>query len=539
LSCASGVAVTLDEAALLGEHTDDLLVDDGNDLNNVFAMIGVQPQLITLSMIGNDMLDVDPGDGGTQADVNRAVSEVLDARQNLQEALSAMVSEVPGADILLNTLYDNEASDCDPSNFHQSWIPIVDRILRDLAWGQTRRISIVEVAADFAQFDQAPQCTGFTGMICLFFLDLIHPNEDGYEIIGEKIWEAAGGVNLGAQDVLLRASHADVDYGYLRRVRRILPTAWEVRDGASVVNPEAALSDLDAGSPASITLGNGSEEFRVFGFPNWFDEIQIVRVIAGVRYRTAGAGAAVDDVYRMEAAVTSVFRPPPGFAYSPTNWNFYTPIVGGGGPSQPPENPDYANAETLVVPNVASYREVSATLTKNPTLPGGAADYEWPALTHEDLATTTIRVAAAPEPGAAGDDDYHVELDYAWLDLYGWEKQRPPEVLNLRVGRTPDGTLDVSFDALAGAQRYNLYSGRILAVGAGDYDHGRVAPAGPFCDASTQAAGAGRLAVTLAVANQPVDDAYFLVTAHVDDVESPAGASSEGQEIDRSQSICQ
>ena len=31
---------------------------------------------------------------------------------------------------------------------------------------------------------------------------------------------------------------------------------------------------------------------------------------------------------------------------------------------------------------------------------------------------------------------------------------------------------------------------------------------------------------------------YFLVTAHVDDVESPSGFSTGGAEIDRSQSVC-
>lgn len=538
LTCASGTAVTLDEAAILGEHTDDLLVDDQADLNNVFAMIAVQPQLITLSIIGNDLLDVDPGDGGNQQDVNRAVAEVLDARQNAQEALAAFVSEIPGADIMLNTLYDNEADDCSPSNFHQAWIPIIDQVLRDLAWGQTRRVSITEVAADFAQLDQAPQCTGFDGMICTFFLDLIHPNEAGYEIIGEKIWETAGGLSLGAQDVLGRSSHAGVDYGYLRRVRRLLPTAWEARDGAVVVDPAAALDDQDAGSPAGITLGNGSEEFRVFGFPDWFDEIQIVRVIAGVRYRTAGNGTAVDDLYRIEASVTDEFRPPPGFAYTPTDWNFYTPIVGGGGPSQPPENPDYPTAKTLVVPNVPNYREVSATLTKNPSLQPGAADYEWPAVTRQDLATTTIRVAAAPEPGAAGDDDYRVELDHAWLDLYGWEKPRPPAVQELRVERSSDGTLEFSFESLVGAQRYNLYAGRIQTIGAGTYDHGSNAPAGPVCSAPTQSAGPGRIAIVLPAASVPVEDAYFLVSAHVNGVESPTGFASSGLEIDRSQSAC-
>jgi hypothetical protein len=536
LGCVSGATISLDQAAALGETTDDLLVDEP-DLNNVFRMIDVQPDLITLSMIGNDLLDVDPGDGGNQQDTNRAVAEVLDARQNLQEALSAFVSEIPDADVVLNSLYDNEAEDCNPTGFHAAWLPIVDRILRDLAWGQTRRISINEVAAEFAQLDQGGQCTGFQGMICMFFLDLIHPTQvGGYPIIAEKLWEAAGGVTLGTDDALGRSSFGGVDYGYLRHVRRLLPTAWEVRDGAVVTNPAAALSDQDGGAPSVITLGNGTEEFRLFGFPSWYDEIQIVRVVAGVRYRTRGT--VVDDLYRMEASVTGQFRPPPGFAYTPTDWNFYTPIVGGGGPSQPPENPDYLTAQTLVVPDVLSYREVSATLTKNPTLPPGASDYEWPAVTHDELATTAIRVAAAPDPGAAGDDAYRVELDYAWLDLYGWEKDRPAEVENLLVNLLGDGTLDVSFDAVTDAQRYNLYAGRLSSLSGGVYDHGAAAPAGPFCDAPTQAAGTGRLAVQVPPGDQPPDNVYLLVTAHVDDVESPAGHASGPVEIDRSQSVC-
>jgi hypothetical protein len=536
LGCVSGVSVSLDEAAVLGETTDDLLLDEP-DLNNVFRMIDVQPDLITLSMIGNDLLDVDPGDGGTQQDTNKAVAEVLDARQNLQEVLSAFVSEIPEADIVLNTLYDNEAHDCSPTNFHATWVPIVGRILRDLAWGQQRRVSINEVAAEFAQLDQGGQCTGFQDMICTFFLDLIHPRQNGgYPIVAEKLWESAGGVTLGATDVLGRTSFGDVDYGYLRRVRRLLPTTWEARDGAGVTDPAAALSDQDDGAAAEITLGNGTEEFRVSGFPDWYDEIEIARAIVGVRYRTRGV--AVDDLYRMEASVTGQFRPPPGFAYTPTDWNFFTPIVGAGGPLQPAENPDYPGARTLVVPNVPAFREVSAMLTKNPTLPGGASDYEWPAVTHDELATTAVRVAAAPDPGAAGDDAYRVELDHAWLDLYGWEKARPPEVEHLRGGRFTDGTLEVTFDALAPAQRYNLYSGRLSGLAGGDYDHGASAPGGPLCDSPTQAAGDGRLAIRVDPAQLPVESLYLLVTAHVDDVESPAGHATGGVEIDRSESIC-
>jgi len=536
LAAASGSTVTLDQAAVLGQTTDDLLLDEP-DLNNVFRMIDVQPELITLSMIGNDLLDVDPGDGGTQADANRAVAEVLDARQNLQEVLSAFASEIQGADVVLNTLYDNEAHDCTPSNFHKTWVPIVARILRDVAWGQSRRVSIAEVAAEFAQRDQAQQCTGFQGMICTFFLDQIHPTQaGGYPIVAEKLWEASGGVTLGVQDVLDRTSLFGVDHGYLRHVRRLSPLAWEISHGATASAPAAALSDQDGATPAAIALGNGTEEFRVAGFPDWYDEVVIVRVIAGVRYRTSGA--VDDDLYRMEASVTGQFRPPPGFSYTPTSWNFYTPIVGGGGPLRPVENPDYPAARTLVLPEVADYREVTATLTKNPTLPPGSADYLWPAVTHEELATTAIRVAAAPDPGAAGDDDYQVELDHAWLDLYGWEKPRPPEVAGLRVERLADGALQLSFDTLASAQRYNLYAGRLSTAASGSYDHGAGAPAGPLCDATTQAAGAGRLAIGLAAGSQPAEDAYFLLTAHVDGVESPAGQTSGGSEIDRAQSIC-
>jgi len=44
---------------------------------------------------------------------------------------------------------------------------------------------------------------------------------------------------------------------------------------------------------------------------------------------------------------------------------------------------------------------------------------------------------------------------------------------------------------------------------------------------------------TLPVAAQPPKSVYVLVTAHVDDVESPAGTATVAGEIDRSQSICE
>jgi hypothetical protein len=528
----------IDAAAQLGEHTDDLLVDESENLNNVFRVVEAQPQLVTLSIIGNDLLDVDPGDGATQEQINAAVAEVLDARSNLQEVLSGFVSEIPDADVVLNTLYDNEAYACAPSGFHSSWIPIVNRILREVAWGQSRRVGIAEVAAEFAKLDQTGGCTGFEDRICLTLFDRIHPTGAGYEIIAEKLWESSGGVRLGPQDALARDSFEGADFGYLRRVRRLFPSRWEVRGGAVVGTPEAALDGDDGGLAASIRLGNGDEELRLSGFPDWFDELRVSRAVVGVRYRTTGPGTPVDDLYRMEASLDGGFRPAPGHAYTPTDWNFFTPIVGAGGPSQPPEGPDYPDAETLVVPEVAQYREVSATLGKNPVLEPGAPEYAWPAPTHADLATTVVRVVSAPEPGAMGDDDYLVELDAAWIDLYGWETERPAEIVGLRVDRATDGALELSFEALAGADRYNVYRGRIGSLPSSGYDHGAAAPGEPLCDTSVQDAGGGRLVTSVAAAQQAAESVYFLVTAHVGDVETPAGFASGGVEIDRSQAVC-
>jgi hypothetical protein len=302
-----------------------------------------------------------------------------------------------------------------------------------------------------------------------------------------------------------------------------------------VTNPTAAFDDADGGLPAQIGLGIGQEELRLTGFPDWYDEDQIVKAIVGVRYRTTGT--VTDDFYRMEASTTGAFRPPVGHAYATTDWNFYTPIVGGGGPNQPAENPDYPTEKLLVRPNVASYREVSATLTKNPTLPVGAADYVWPAVTQGDLATTAVRVASAPVAGTPG-DAYQVELDAAWIDVYGWQKARPGEVTDLLLGKLPDQTIEATFATLAGATRYNVYFGRLASVRQGLYDHGGSAPAAAICAASTSDAGGGRLLTVIPAAQQPSVDAYLLVTGHVDGVESPAGTSSGGAEIDRSQSIC-
>mgnify|MGYP000523643400 CR=1 FL=1 len=92
--------------------------------------------------------------------------------------------------------------------------------------------------------------------------------------------------------------------------------------------------------------------------------------------------------------------------------------------------------------------------------------------------------------------------------------------------------------AAAGAERHNVYFGRLDTVRAGAYDHGAGAPAGPRCDVAVLDAGAGRTVTTIAAADLPGESSYFLVTAHVDDVESPAGIRSDSEERDRSQSTC-
>jgi hypothetical protein len=538
LGCVAPAAtVALRTAAVKGEHTDDLLVDDTDDDNNVFRMMALQPHLVTLSMIGNDLLNVDVNNP-TQAETNRAVEEVLDARRNLQEAMSVLTSEIPGADLALNSLYDNLAYNCPSvatSNFHRTWIPIMDQILRDLAWGQIRRASVIEAAADFGQEDLAGACTGFDGLICRDWLgfDQIHPDNDGYEVMLEKAWEAAGGALLGSSDPLGRPAQT-MDYGFLRKVGTVFPTTWFSFNGAGVAFPEAAFSGSDGGAAAGITLGSGTEEFRLAGFPFWYDEIQIVKVIAGVRYRTTGT--VNDDFYRMEVSPGGQFEAPPGYDYTATNWNLATPLVGGGGPNQPASNADYPTARVLAVPDVTVDREVSATLTKNPVISPGGDEYLWPAITAADLATTAFRVVSAPVAGTPGDDDYTVELDAAWLDLYGWEKTRPAEVTGLQV-RMAGGDLDLQFDALPGAQRYNVYLGRVGSLATG-YDHGSAAPAGPFCDLATGENGPLRRRALLSPGQQPAGPTYILVTAHVDDVESPAGFDTGAIEIDRSQSVC-
>lgn len=536
LSCVvPASSITLDEAAVKGEHTDHLLIDDA-DLNNVFRVIEAQSDLVTISIIGNDLLNEEPDSNPTPEQINRAVAEITDSRQNLQEILSSLTSEIPHATIELNTLYDNLADKCTTSNsdpFHVEWLPLLNQMLRDLAWGQIRRVTNAEVFLEFSHEDLADVCAGFTGNICHFFnMDEIHPTNSGYKIIREKVWESLGGVNLGSKDALGATSIDGANHGYLQRVLRLYPTQNEIRHGAVVTNPEAAYSEADGGAGAAVSLGIGAEEFRLSGFPDWYDEVKPVKVIAGIRYRTQGT--VTDDFYRVEASINDTFRPPAGHNFSPTSWIFFTPIVGSGGPNAPAEAPDYSEVKTLVRPNVADYREASATLTKNPVLAPAGNRYIWPALTNEELGTATIRVVAAPVAGTAG-DDFQVVVDTVWLDVYGTTKPRPGEVTDLTVARQTNGDLTLEFDALAGSEQYNVYFGDLLTlVEQGKYDYGL----SPMCQVGTSPVPGERLATTIPLAQVPSGLRYILITGRVNGVESPTGYRSSGAERDRSQNTC-
>lgn len=530
LRCVAPAAtVTLDQSAISGEHSDDLLVDEA-DGNNVFRTIERQPQLVTISIIGNDLLDNDPADNASQAEKNAAAAELIDSRQNLQETLSALTAEIPGADIELNTLYDNLAYACSTRVYRREWIPILQQVLRELAWGQVRRATNAEVYVEYAHQDLNQACTGFGNQICLTFGDRIHPKRNGYDMHREKLWESLTGVNLGPKDPL-GALNQTMNQGFLPRALRLLPTRFEVRGGASVTDGGAALLADDGGAGASVRLGIGAEEFRLAGFPDWYDEVVPVKVIAGVRYRTTGTVG--DDLYRIEAALGDQFRPPPGHAYTPFNWIWFTPIVGGGGPNAPSEDPDYPDARLLVRPNVASFREASASVLKNPIRDPGAGVYTWPAVSREELGTAQIRLASAPIAGTAG-DDYRVLIDYAYLDVYGPVKPRPAELAALRLTKPAAGSIELSWAELPGSERYNVYAGTLASIGTGSYDHGTDVR----CDVPVTTPSPARRSTTFSGAAVPPGNSYFLATGRIDGVESPAGFDSAGAEIDRSLNRC-
>jgi lysophospholipase L1-like esterase len=194
-------SAAISKQAVLGYETRDLLDPGGS--GTIFDAIALAPQLVTISIGGNDFLS----DDGNHA---RTAANLIAARQNLQELLSTLLTELPDCDVILNTVYDNEGG---ADAFHNEWGVVWDQVLRDVAWGQRRRVAIAEVWPDYEHEDPASGALlGEDDLICQFFgLDAIHPKKRGYDLHEEKVWQGLGGVTA--------TSGAETrNFGFLRRL---------------------------------------------------------------------------------------------------------------------------------------------------------------------------------------------------------------------------------------------------------------------------------------------------------------------------------
>src|SRR5262245_39297266 len=129
----AATSAVLNKLAVPGYETKDLLI--GNQSGSVYDAINAGAGLVSISIGGNDFL---ANDGNTVATAQNLVA----ARQNLQQILSTLEPQLPGADVVLNTVYDNKGGN---NAFHNLWAPIWDQALRDSAWGQMRRVQIAEI----------------------------------------------------------------------------------------------------------------------------------------------------------------------------------------------------------------------------------------------------------------------------------------------------------------------------------------------------------------------------------------------------------
>jgi len=395
----------LSKLAVLGHETRDLL--DPAGAGTIFDAIAAGAQLVTISIGGNDFLADD-------GDTARTAANLVNARRNLQEILSTLVTELPDCDVVLNTVYDNEGGD---DAFHNTWGPIWNQALRDVAWGQRRRVGIAEVWPDYEHLDPATGTKlGEDGLICWFFgLDAIHPTRRGYDLHEEKLWQGVGGLNVVS-------GTSRRDFGFLRRMESRFPTrALDVGGGAS----QEADAFAEDGSGALVP--GGDQELQLLGFDATPRGL-LSQVVVNVRYRTRSAPG--DDVYRFEASVDGSFVAPGGDAAS---WNTIVPIVGGAGNGVP----------VLAFSDQPEWREVSALVTK------GSAGDGAPTLAWHDLATLAVRVKGEAVGSA---DPFDLEWDVASIDLYGV----PPYRLLLRgrpvIGQTiqfdatgPEGAADLIF----------------------------------------------------------------------------------------------
>lgn len=391
LARATAANVIKDKQAIPGDETSDLL-EPGSDLgfaNDVFYTVDRRPGVVSISIGGNDFLNNDGNDASIAA-------ALVVARKNLQETASSLVRQLPFATVELNTVYDNlEGADAQ----HNLWVPIWDQVLREVTWGQAKRVTVAEIWPEYAH-DEDGQVLGEPGLICNDFLGLdgIHPTKRGYDVHEEKLWQSFGGVTLAGSDRL------DVDLGYLPRARRQDATEFTVV-GGQVTSPELALGEDGVGA----LVGSDGAELRLAGFqPDPVPGTQIAQAVLHVRFRTTAAP--IDDRYRIEASVDGSYAAPGDTA---TTWNTILPLLGSAGNS---------GAEVVAFPDQPRFVEVAAPVY------GGAPVDASPTLTWDDLATLSVRVTTEAVGTA---DPYQFEWDTAWLEIY-----------ELPAGAAPAGRLD-------------------------------------------------------------------------------------------------
>jgi len=368
-------AASLAQLAVPGYLTTDLLCPSCS--GNVLDAVAEAPDVITISIGGNDFLDVD----GNAPQSALALARI---RQNLQEILSGLQGQLPDAELVLNTYYDNEEG---VNAFHNTWGPVFNQLLRDVALCQTRPVAVAEVFPEYAHLDEGlGQIVGTLGLICLdlFGLDGIRPTNTGYTVHVEKVWEALGGTDT------LGATPPDVRLGLLEHIGTRFPTATSAL-GLGVANAGDALAQ----DGLAATLFAGAGELRLSGFDATASGLLRYARLS-VRYRTSAAPA--DDAYRFEAALDGQFSAP-GSTFG--TWNTIVPIVGSSGDG---------GAVVLAFPDAPSYRTTGATLTAGAPV-DGTSSVGW-----SDLASLEVRYEGLP---TGAPDAFEVEWDAAWVDLYG------------------------------------------------------------------------------------------------------------------------
>jgi len=507
LDCLGPGTIVRDNRGVGGWHSEDLLTPlDGGAPNDQFIpnVIASSPDLVTLSIGGNDFLNTEPDAAGQNypfrpADLQRSFQELVSTRRTVQEILSSLVTGLPGADIEINSVYDNQSERCSTTDFHAAVPPMWNQMLRHLAWGQLRPVQVGETEPEFAHQDVLRgSCCGAEDQICVF--DGIHPTQSGAAIIQHALMESLGRVQVGA------GGATGVDIGALQLVAVLSPAVASIVAG-SVGAADAALI-LD-GMPA--TAGAGAIlEVSGFTLPAG---VTPVRVIAGVRFKTTAAFA--DDTHLFDASFVDFAAP----QWSFTGWDTSTPLVGGSGLG----GNIAASSRVNAMPNVTSWRDVTAMVTLNAVDDGRVTgSYSWPDPTAADIASLKIRltVSQAGTPDAA-----QVEWDGAWLWVYGTGSgavSPPGEVSGAGDGpllvRRSNGIV-LTWDGEPAAETYRIWRGDI-----GNWTGARAEPG--------VAGGCVAAPLTTWTESEPPDQRpnwYFLVSAINAGGAGPLGFDSFGR----------